>query len=385
MISRVQFDAYNQATENIASQAAGFVEQQINAWVAANPDAKVSEIRNAAKEIMNAAVPIYNDGIAELGSQLWDEAAREAGTELDRAITTHVFSEDEVKKVCHYQARKLIDADYLGFAKACGEFASNNAMKALNETMLANAARDRERAQFARVPTGKDTCAFCLMLATRGAVYWSRQSAGEFSHYHRNCDCKVVPSYEGQYGEYVEGFSAIELNNRLVEIANFYGIGDPYKHIDEMNKVLPLYSPEHLVFGEKPEVGYESEAAEAFKAKDKDHQSERRTAEALASYGFDVRFAKDVIENEKGANVGLPDLASGLEIKTLQSSASENTINGYLKNTSKKRNAIAVVFDNQLNEGFSDAELVSILLRKQSFRNGIVLVIGHDGEPFFVR
>ncbi|WP_419060046.1 hypothetical protein [Ellagibacter isourolithinifaciens] len=57
--------------------------------------------------------------------------------------------------------------------------------------------RDRDKGvTFARVPTGTETCTFCLMLASRGAVYHSRKTAGEFKHFHRNCDCKVVPSFE---------------------------------------------------------------------------------------------------------------------------------------------------------------------------------------------
>ncbi len=43
---------------------------------------------------------------------------------------------------------------------------------------------------------GCETCAFCLMLASRGAVYHSRKTAGELMHFHRGCDCKVVPGFE---------------------------------------------------------------------------------------------------------------------------------------------------------------------------------------------
>lgn len=35
------------------------------------------------------------------------------------------------------------------------------------------------------------------MLASRGAVYNTRKTAGEWRHFHRGCDCKVVPSFEG--------------------------------------------------------------------------------------------------------------------------------------------------------------------------------------------
>ncbi len=44
---------------------------------------------------------------------------------------------------------------------------------------------------WARVPKGK-TCAWCRMLASRGAVYSSAASAGESRKYHGDCDCQPV-------------------------------------------------------------------------------------------------------------------------------------------------------------------------------------------------
>ena len=46
--------------------------------------------------------------------------------------------------------------------------------------------------RYARVPVG-DTCAFCLMLASRGAVYASAASAGDGRKFHGDCDCDVQP------------------------------------------------------------------------------------------------------------------------------------------------------------------------------------------------
>lgn len=50
-------------------------------------------------------------------------------------------------------------------------------------------------AGWARVPSGAETCAWCLMLASRGAVYESRATAGgEGRKYHGDCDCIPVLS-----------------------------------------------------------------------------------------------------------------------------------------------------------------------------------------------
>lgn len=50
-------------------------------------------------------------------------------------------------------------------------------------------------AGWARVPTGSKTCAFCLVLASRGGVYASSASAGDKRYgkeYHGDCDCAVT-------------------------------------------------------------------------------------------------------------------------------------------------------------------------------------------------
>lgn len=53
---------------------------------------------------------------------------------------------------------------------------------------------------WARVLTGAENCAFCVMLASRGAQYSSKTRAGGVKgdkyRFHDNCDCLVVPVYD---------------------------------------------------------------------------------------------------------------------------------------------------------------------------------------------
>lgn len=75
-----------------------------------------------------------------------------------------------------------------------GRLAKNQVARRANDTVMHNARRDRKRGvRFARVPMGNHTCAFCTMLASRGFVYWSKETAGAFAHWHADCRCKVVP------------------------------------------------------------------------------------------------------------------------------------------------------------------------------------------------
>ena len=74
-------------------------------------------------------------------------------------------------------------------------------LSAANST-IENGRRDRRRPRYARVPTGSETCDFCLMLASRGFVYRSESTAA-MGHVHANCDCRVVAGWDGmEVGDY---------------------------------------------------------------------------------------------------------------------------------------------------------------------------------------
>lgn len=81
--------------------------------------------------------------------------------------------------------------------RAAGEATANTAM------------RDPKEVRFARIPTGAETCSFCLMLASRGFVYRTGKSAGALEHWHSHCDCRIVPGFQG-YTE-VDGYDPDEL------------------------------------------------------------------------------------------------------------------------------------------------------------------------------
>lgn len=67
--------------------------------------------------------------------------------------------------------------------------------RSAGDCVFYNGSNDRAKPYYARVPTGSETCPFCLMLASRGFVYRSNKSAGELDHYHAHCDCRVVPGW----------------------------------------------------------------------------------------------------------------------------------------------------------------------------------------------
>ena len=56
-----------------------------------------------------------------------------------------------------------------------------------------NAKKDPAKPRYGRVPSGAETCGFCLMLASFGFNCNSVEAA---SHTHKNCDCLIISNYE---------------------------------------------------------------------------------------------------------------------------------------------------------------------------------------------
>lgn len=86
--------------------------------------------------------------------------------------------------------------------------------RAAGDCIFENGRQDRRQPKYARIPTGAETCGFCLMLGSRGFVYTTKNAAGDLNHYHANCDCRVVP----QWGKgSVEGYDTQALYDRWQE------------------------------------------------------------------------------------------------------------------------------------------------------------------------
>ena len=272
----------------------------------------------------------------------------------------------------------------------CGEAAANDARLSLNKTILANAKRDRKRGvRFARVTTGAETCPFCYMLSSRGAVYHSRKTAGALDRWHNNCDCKVVMGFEDDPdAEIVQHYDPRGMRERMSEMERQTGLS--FNNQDDnrtLRGFMEPHDPDWLMYGKKVEVGYADEATKAKKLKDKDHPAELRVANRLRVHGIRVVFVDDEpkeFDEAKGIEqvVGLPDLDTGLEIKNVSTATSENTISKHIGKSKKtKRGLKQIVIDVSENPSITDEkarEMISNSLRRHSVAS--VLMVNHQGD-----
>lgn len=70
------------------------------------------------------------------------------------------------------------------------------AQDAAVETMGQATSQDLLEVKYARWPTNDDPCAYCVLRASKGAVYWTEATAERGDHI--KCQCNVTPVFEGE-------------------------------------------------------------------------------------------------------------------------------------------------------------------------------------------
>lgn len=170
------------------------------------------------------------------------------------------------------------------------------AKRASGATMFSNGAHDSKRPKFARVPTGPETCPFCIMLASRGFVYAGEESAGKLNHYHPNCDCRVVPQWGS---ESIEGY-------------------DPDVYYDQYRQMLESGELDAERLGESARRAHKRSAGIARAQREAAEQQRLRDIRALIDEGRSVSFrAKSPTGGDAIYQVNTPALTN------LRSSMSE--------------------------------------------------------------
>lgn len=174
--------------------------------------------------------------------------------------------------------------------------------RTMNETIL-EGIKSSGKKMFARVPNGRHTCAFCFMLASRGFVYWTRASAGEFNHYHSNCRCTIVPGDpDADPNEQVEGYKPSELYSRYESCVNAVDYDyDKFKKLQDSGKTKQTWEQwkQNKLIKEirTRDAGWLWEGTEKDviykKPKEKLNDNEQKSVEVLKKSGFLVEVNEE--------------------------------------------------------------------------------------------
>lgn len=166
--------------------------------------APVADVRDAVIAVMQPACAASAEMSARLASDFYGGLRQQFG------IGTEYESEpysgrnpDATSGAVRAFVQDIVDGKPVDeFIAKCASRLDYESKVAANECVAWNARRDPSYPRWARVPVGGETCNFCIMLASRGFVYHTADTA---SHAHANCDCRVVPSWDKSPS--VQGYS----------------------------------------------------------------------------------------------------------------------------------------------------------------------------------
>lgn len=226
LIERSWLDNYNSALRDISDGGQQALREQLRT---VDYDRPMDEVRQDVTNIMEAVCATSTQSAA-LTSAGWYDGLRErsVGQSMGAAAVSGRNPASTAASVRAFLQR-LIEGDYDAFEDLMCERLSYEVTRSAGNCVAENTRRDPHEVRYARVPQGDKTCGFCLMLASRGPVYYTEESAGMYLKYHAHCDCAIVPFFDtvpvyaedGHYlgrrsADELEGYNPDELYRRYV-------------------------------------------------------------------------------------------------------------------------------------------------------------------------
>lgn len=146
----------------------------------------VATIRNAVIAVMQPACGASTQVAAQLAADFYDGLRARFGVVDDfEAEPQSLRIPDATDGAVRAFAQDLVEEKPLSdFIGKCVDRIDYETRRAANECVAYNAKKDPKKPRWARVPAGAETCEWCIMLASRGFVYHSEETA---SHAHANC------------------------------------------------------------------------------------------------------------------------------------------------------------------------------------------------------
>lgn len=175
------------------AKLSGSAKAQLRAFFDSLDLSKPDLARDALLEFLPALASQYGDAAAAVAAEWFEDTV---GARATMALADTSAAAGNVR----YAAGKLwtpSPAEAFGLlATSLDKLVKQPSRDTVKASSVANGLR------YARVPRGAKTCAFCLMLASRDAVYLTRKSAGDMGSglgdsYHGDCNCAVMPVKPG--------------------------------------------------------------------------------------------------------------------------------------------------------------------------------------------
>lgn len=275
-VRRKELEQYAATIDQLADNASSSLELVLNDILQDfdpnMPEKEWKELREGLIEYLYQTRTYWGDSAGLEACEFYDKVitnregvGRYNSAQLPEQVSRKSCA-DSVRALSHY----LFEGKADKFVEKMLENAHNGVRQFANSTVMFNTRRDGTKGvRYARVPMGVETCAFCIMLASRGFVYYSKKTAGENEHMHPHCNCKIVPGFEG---DVIEGYDNKVYLNIYEAAATGYKSGDRGRNLDNILNYMRreiLYPVHKDGINEKKRLWWE---------KNKDDQNAKRRA-----------------------------------------------------------------------------------------------------------
>lgn len=208
MIPREALDYLTQEINGISSEAQERVTRVLSG-ITWTPET-IADCRNVVLLALQEVLPTYSELAAQASADFYDAARTACVGSPMGAVPVSGYDQSLTDRAVRAFVQGIVDGSPIEqFNDAVLQRIDYEMKRSAGSTMFENGRRDPVRPRFARVPTGPETCDFCLMLASRGFVYTSESAASNnLDHYHSGCDCRVVAGWDGAE---VEGYDTTDL------------------------------------------------------------------------------------------------------------------------------------------------------------------------------
>lgn len=205
MTSRADVDLLLNATRGVVVLA----RRELNAFYRSLTVTDPVLVRDALAGFVPELVGRYGDYAATVAAE-WYEGVRAAAVGGSfNAQTVSAVPAAQVQGSVRYSVGKLFDGDPDGMLSILSGAVQRFVFQSQRGTIARNVRLDPSKPRFARVPSGAVTCAWCTLMASRGFVYHSRETAGLYDEFHDDCDCQIVSQWDDASA--IEGYDPDEM------------------------------------------------------------------------------------------------------------------------------------------------------------------------------
>lgn len=225
------------------------------------------------EELLPGIVEMYGNAAATAAAEMYEAVLL---AETGKATTAYLAAteSEKMRGAVGYAASLLSDGKVNKAITMLRKNIDYYVKEPARQTVTESAKRDGVR--WARVPQGRETCGWCVLLASRGFVYHSEHTA---HGYHANCDCMPVPSTKAD--TVIDGYDQKGYEEMYLE-ARRKVKGGGYANSKELTTAIANQLRNDLYEQNKDHV---NAVKRQWWAENKDEQNAKRRKKAAAQKG----------------------------------------------------------------------------------------------------